>query len=172
MKPALLVIGMQEQPFCEFPGAADSLEFALSRINIAVRLFHDNAMPVVCVRRVSTAEGMVPGAPRFEWHRRMERYQSDIVIDSRCGSAFHGTGLDRLLAERGVDTIFLAGFCAEHGVLSTYRGAQDHGFAAIMLRGSLASPNPENIRFVECVSDTVSVSNLEHLLCAPLAIAM
>ena len=63
-----------------------------------------------------------------------------------------------------MDTIFLAGFRAEYCVLSTYRGAQDEGFAAIMIRNALASPSHENIRFVECISDVVSVSNLKYLL--------
>jgi nicotinamidase-related amidase len=172
MKPALLVIGIQEQLFRGSSEAASSLEFALSRINIAVRLFHDQGLPVVCIRRVSPGDGLVPGTAGFDCPPRLAAQPSDIVLDISCGSAFHGTGLDRLLSGHGVDTVFLAGFSAEHCVLSTYRGAQDHGFAAILIRGALASAIPENIRFVESISDAVSVSNIEHLLRSPLALAV
>jgi hypothetical protein len=56
----------------------------------------------------------------------------------------------------GVDTAIITGSCAEYCGLSTYRGAKDLDLTPILLRGSLASANPENIRFVESVSDIIS----------------
>jgi hypothetical protein len=49
-------------------------------------------------------------------------------------------------------------------VLSTYRGAQDLDLTPIVLRGSLASSVPENIKFVESVSDIVSYGSLRKIL--------
>jgi hypothetical protein len=49
-------------------------------------------------------------------------------------------------------------------VLSTYRGALDHDFTPIILKGSLASGNPERIRFVEEISETISYGALKTLL--------
>lgn len=51
-------------------------------------------------------------------------------------------------SELGVDTVILSGYCVELCVLSTYRGAEDVDLNPILLRGSLASGDIENIRFV------------------------
>ncbi len=63
-----------------------------------------------------------------------------------------------------IDTVIVTGFCAEFCVLSTYRGAEDFDFKAIMLKGALASDNAEHIRFVEEISETVSFGALKTLL--------
>jgi len=63
-----------------------------------------------------------------------------------------------------VDTVLVTGFSAEYCVLSTYRGAQDFDFTPIILKGPLASDNPEHIRFVEEISETISYGALETML--------
>jgi hypothetical protein len=49
-------------------------------------------------------------------------------------------------------------------VLSTYRGAWDVDLTPIMLRGALASTHPENIPFVERISDVISFGALKRVL--------
>jgi nicotinamidase-related amidase len=63
-----------------------------------------------------------------------------------------------------VDTVIVTGFCAEHCVLSTYRGAQDHDLMPIILRGAIASDKLENIRFVESISEIISFRALKKTL--------
>ena len=63
-----------------------------------------------------------------------------------------------------MDTVIVTGFCAEYCVLSTYRGAQDLDLTPIILRGSLASGTPENVKFVESISDVVSYGALKKIL--------
>jgi nicotinamidase-related amidase len=63
-----------------------------------------------------------------------------------------------------VDTVIETGFCAEFCVLSTYIGAQDFDFTPIILKGSLASDNAEHIRFVEEITETISLGALKTLL--------
>jgi hypothetical protein len=46
-------------------------------------------------------------------------------------------------------------------VLSTCRGAEDVDFNPILLRGSLASGDSENIRFVEKINQIISLGALE-----------
>jgi len=58
----------------------------------------------------------------------------------------------------------VTGFCAEYCVLSTYRGAKDLDLTPIILRDSLASDNAEHIRFVEEISETISLGALKTLL--------
>jgi hypothetical protein len=68
------------------------------------------------------------------------------------GNSFNKTPPADQLRRLGVDTVIITGFCAEYCVLSTYRGAKDLDLTPILLRGSLASETPENIKFVESVS--------------------
>lgn len=68
------------------------------------------------------------------------------------------------MRDLGVDTVIITGFCAEACVLSTYRGAQDLDLTPIILRGSLASDNLENIGFVESISDIISYRVLKKVL--------
>lgn len=164
MKPALLVMDLQTAFFKADQQTAQSLEQSIAYINCAIGMFREYNLPVIFIQHLSPEKGLEPGNPGFEIQEKVNAMPSDVRVFKQHGNAFHQTGLFRKLTDLKVDTVFIAGFCAEHCVLSTYRGAQDNGFAAILIRGTLASPSHENIRFVECISDVVSVSNLKYLL--------
>lgn len=164
MKPALLVIDYQKAFLSGDPQTVQSLEQTKAYINSAIELFRERNLPVVCVQHLSPKDALVPGNPGYEIPDGLKILPTDIHVQKEHGNSFHQTKLCQTLKDLGVDTIFLAGFRAEYCVLSTYRGAQDEGFAAIMIRNGLASPSHENIRFVECISDVISVSNLKYVL--------
>lgn len=164
MRPALLVIDVQKSFFNGDQQAAQSLERAKAYINNAIDLFRENSLPVICVQHYSPKDGLLPGNPDYDIPEDVRVMPDDFHVRKEHGNAFHQTELFQILTDLGVDTIMLTGFRAEYCVLSTYRGGQDNGFAAIMVRNSLASPSPENIRFVECISDVISVGNLKYVL--------
>ena len=89
---------------------------------------------------------------------------SDLHIHKTYGNSFNKTSLEGELRDLGINTVIITGFCAEHCVLSTYRGAQDLDLTPIILRGSLASDNLENIKFVESISDIMSYGVLKKVL--------
>ena len=164
MRPALLVVDLQKAFFSGDQPTVRSLEQSLIYVNCAIGMFRAHGLPVIFVQHISPDDGLLPGRPGFELDEKIDTLPSDIRIRKRHGNSFHQTGLMEKLKELKVDTVFIAGYCAEHCVLSTYRGAKDDGLAAILIRGGLSSPSQENIRFVECISDTVSVGNLKYLL--------
>lgn len=164
MKPALLVMDLQAAFFKADQQTAQSLEQSVAYINCAIEMFREYDLPVIFVQHLSPEKCLEPGKPGFELQEKINAMPSDIRVFKQHGNAFHQTDLAARLEKLKIDTVFVGGFCAEHCVLSTYRGAQDNGLAAIMIRGALASPSHENIRFVECISDVVSVSNLKYLL--------
>jgi nicotinamidase-related amidase len=88
----------------------------------------------------------------------------DIHIHKVYGNGFNKTALMDRLQELSVDTVIITGFCAEYCVLSTYRGARDRDLTAIVLRGSLASGVAKNIKFVESISEVISLGALRKLL--------
>ena len=164
MKLALLVIDVQKA-FFEFGlTTTQSLNDAIEYINAAIALFRERGLPVISVQHMDETEKLVPGQEGFDLPEALNVLPSDVHIHKTYGNSFNKTSLAEELRDLGVDTVIVTGFCAEHCVLSTYRGAQDLDLTPILLRGSLASGVPENIKFVESISDIVSYGALKKIV--------
>lgn len=164
MKPALLVIDVQKAFFDMSPDTAQSLKDAIEYINAGIKLFREKQLPVICVQHMEESEGLVPGEEGFDLPEDLQILDSDLHVHKSYGNAFNKTDLEAELRELGIDTVIITGFCAEYCVLSTYRGAQDCDLKPILLRGSLASSTPQNIPFVEGISDIISYGALQKML--------
>jgi len=164
MKPAMLVIDVQKAFFNRDPITTRSLEQAIEYINAAIALFRAKHLPVVCVQHMDKEEQLVPGEDGFELPGQLNILDSDLRIHKTYGNSFNKTPLQDELRKLGVDTVIITGFCAEYCVLSTCRGAQDLDLMPIILRGSLASGIPDNIKFVESISDIISYGALNKVL--------
>jgi len=165
MKPALLIIDVQNKFFNINQGCTDSLKSAIEYINAAIGLFRKKNFPIVVIQHKDEAQDLMPGNKDFDVAQNVNLEPQDIHIVKTYGSSFTKTGLAEKLKEFGVDTLILSGFCAEFCVLSTYRGAEDFDFKPIILKGSLASDNAEHIRFVEEICEIISFGALKTLLC-------
>jgi nicotinamidase-related amidase len=164
MKPALLVIDVQNDFFNLNQACSDSLKSAIECINAAIDLFRKKNLPIVAVQHKNEEQGLVPGKPGFDVPESVKLEPQDLRIVKTYGNSFTKTGLAEKLGQLGVDTVIVTGFCAEFCVLSTYRGALDLDFTPIILKGSLASDNSEHIRFVEEITETISCGALKALL--------
>ena len=164
MKPALLVIDVQQKFFEYGPETAASLHKAIYFINDALAFFREKKLPIIVVQHVDEAEGLVPGAPGFELPESLKILPEDRRVYKTYGNAFNKTELETILRGQGVDTVILSGFCAEYCVLSTYRGALDKDFTPALLRWTLASIHPANIPFVENVNDIITMNVLKKVM--------
>jgi nicotinamidase-related amidase len=164
VKPALLVIDVQKEFYKSDTQTTQSLHAAVEYINAAIALFRAKNLPVICIQHMDAKEKLVPGEDGFEVPEELQILPSDTRIHKTYSNAFTKTSLLGKLQELDVDTTIITGFCAEYCVLSTYRGAMDLDLTPIILRGSLASVTPENIRFVESISDIISYGALEKVL--------
>ena len=164
MKPALLVIDIQNEFFNLNQACSDSLKSAIEYINAAINLFREKNLPIVVIQHKSAEQGLEPGKSGFDVPESVKLEPQDIRIVKTYGNSFTKTGLAEKLRELRVDTVIVTGFCAEYCVLSTYRGAQDFDFTPIMLKDSLASENAEHIRFVEEITEIISYGALKTLL--------
>ncbi|MEZ4312862.1 MAG: isochorismatase family protein [Polyangiaceae bacterium] len=163
MKPALLVIDLQNEFFDEGSPALSTLTPAVEYVNAAIALFRKLGHPIVVIRDIEEPT-RVPGAPSFEVHSSVQVHTEDLHIDKRHGNAFWQTDLEEQLRSRNIDFLVLTGFAAEYCVLNTYRGATERGFSAALLRGSIAGPREDHIPFVERICDVISYGPLEHVL--------
>jgi nicotinamidase-related amidase len=164
MKPALLVIDVQRQFYKRGPVTVQSLDSAVEYINAAIGLFRQKSLPVVCIQHMNQETGLGPGVDGFEVPERLNVLPSDPHVHKTYGNAFRKTSLEADLRKLGVDTVIITGFCAEYCVLSTIRGAEDLDLMPIVLQGALASSAPENIRFVEAISEIISFGALKKVL--------
>jgi len=164
MKPALLIIDMQKDFYTSDPRTTQSYKIAFEYINAAIALFREKSLPIFCIQHMNEKDALVPGEEGFELPDELHILPTDIHIHKTYGNAFNKTALASKLIECNVDTVIITGYCAEHCVLSTYRGAKDLDLTPIILRGSLASESGENIKFVESISDILSYGALKKVL--------
>jgi nicotinamidase-related amidase len=164
MKAALLVVDVQKAFLKLDPTTTKSLNDAIEYINAAIALFREKGLPVICIQHVEAETKLVPGEEGFELPEGLDILPSDLHIHKTYGNAFNKTALAEELRGLGVDIVIITGFCAEYCVLSTCRGAEDLDLTSIILRGSLASSNLKNIKFVESISDIVSYGALKKIL--------
>lgn len=162
MKPALLIIDVQNEFLKISPTCSSSLKSAIEYINAAIAIFRKKNLPVVVIQ--DKIEGLATSSPGFDVPESLKLERQDIRIVKTYSNSFRKTGLAEKLRELKVDTIIVTGFCAEFCVLSTYICAQDFDLIPIVLKGSLASDNAEHIRFVEEITETVSIGALNALL--------
>jgi nicotinamidase-related amidase len=164
MKLALLVIDMQKEFFEISPACTQSLNDAIEYINAAIEIFREKDLPVICIQHMNEDENLVAGEKGFDVPEELKVLPTDLHITKTKSNSFVKTQLEEELRKLGVETIILTGFCAEFCVLSTYRGAQDLDLKPILLRGSLASYEPDRIKFVEDISDVISYGALKHFV--------
>lgn len=164
MKPALLVIDLQRDFYSISPECARSLDDAIENINPVITFFRKKGLPVICVQHMEPDDGLMPGEEKFDIPDSLEIISTDLHIHKTYGNAFNKTPLAGKLAEMGVDTVFITGFCAEYCVTSTIRGAMDLDLKPIIIKDCLASATLPNIRFVEDIHDLVTFGALEILL--------
>lgn len=67
----------------------------------------------------------------------VEPADADLVIVKRTIGAFHRTGLDEALRERGIETVVLAGIATNFGVESTGRVAEEHDYQVVYVEDAM-----------------------------------
>ncbi len=115
-------------------------------MNAAIALFRKKNLPVIAVQHKSIEADLLPGKPGFDVPDTVKLEPSDLRIVKTYGNSFNKTELAEKLRELSVETVIITGFCAEQCVLSTYKGAEDLDFKPIILKGSIASDNLENLK--------------------------
>jgi nicotinamidase-related amidase len=162
MKMALLIIDLQ-QAYHKGQDAA-SMDMACEYINAVLPAFRAKGLPVILIRHVDKDDGAEVGSPGFELLEQLQPLPGETRIVKHYGNSFNRTGLAAVLAEAGVDTVVISGYCAEHCVLSTFRGAKDLDLLPLIFKGGIASGDAANLGFVEKICDVVSFRLLGKLL--------
>jgi nicotinamidase-related amidase len=161
-KPALVVMDIQNafMPYMD----CEETEGALPMINATIELFRKHGLPVIRVYHTDPEHGPQPGTESFEFAEAVGIQDSDPKVVKTHSSAFNSTELDRILRERGADTVFLTGLSAVGCVLATYFDADRLDYRVFMVRGGLISHKAELTESVEEMTGAVGYEAIAYML--------
>jgi len=162
MKPALLVIDVQNM-FLEMMDK-DGKDFAMQMINYTIDLFRSNGYPVIRVYHTTPGYGPEPGTEPFEFPKSVMITEDDSKIIKNYGDGFNKTDLDKVLKEKGANTVFLCGLSAVGCVLSTYIGAKNHDYDAFLLKDALLSHRAEYTKKIEEIFGAIGYDAVKVML--------
>lgn len=162
MKMALMVIDLQKAYYRGESKA--SMDAACEYINAVLPMFRRKKLPILWIQHIDEEDGSAPGKEGFDFIDLLEPGKDEYRIHKKYGNSFNKTDCLEILRKNGVDTILITGYCAEHCVLSTFRGAEDVDIQPVILRNGIASGNAENLRFVEKISTIISFGILAKMM--------
>jgi nicotinamidase-related amidase len=162
MKPALLVIDIQNEylPYM----SEDEKKFAMRVINGAIWFFREQNLPIIRVYHSDLRWGPEESSEGFEYPKSVIIQNSDPKIHKHYPSAFTKTDLDKILKEKGCNTLFLCGLSATACVLATYYGGIDHDYKTYLLREGIMSHNPNYTNVIKDICESVGFETMMFML--------
>ncbi len=164
MKPALLVVDIQNAWLGGSPELRASVEKRLDVINGAIGWFRKNNHPVVMIYHEDPKQEVKPGTDAFEFSPAVRLEKEDTRVIKRYGDSFNKTGLEEILRKKGCDTILIVGLSASGCALATCIGGEDHDFRSMLVKGGVASHDENHCRFAEEIFETISLDEFDSKL--------
>jgi nicotinamidase-related amidase len=162
IKPALVIIDIQNVYISMVPEREK--EVALYYINNLIGLFRSHGYPIIRVYHHDKEYGPKPDAEQFEFPSSVLIKPEDPKVIKTYGNGFTKTDLDKVIKEKGSNTLFLCGLSAVGCVLATWIGAQDHDYKAFMVKNAIMSHNSDYTKNVEDMFDAVSYDIVKLIL--------
>lgn len=137
-RTALVLIDLQER-IVALPTAPRSGPTVVATAGQLLDAFRSAGGHVVLVNVVRPGEPVDPPAPGDRLVAELNTRPDDILVTKHTWNAFHDTGLDERLRERGVDTLVLAGIATNFGIESTARTAEERGYQLLLPHDAMSS---------------------------------
>jgi nicotinamidase-related amidase len=162
MKPALIVIDVQNAflPMMD----QTSKEMPMQMINYVIDMFRKQGYPIIRVYHTSQEYGVIPDTEQFEYPSTVAVTKDDPKVIKTYGDAFNKTDLDKILKEKGVNTLFLCGLSATGCVLSTYIGAMNHDYSVFLIKDALLSPKAAQTQSIEEILGAINFDVVKVML--------
>ncbi|MBK7173674.1 MAG: cysteine hydrolase [Bacteroidales bacterium] len=162
MKPALLVIDVQKA-FLPMMSQQDQ-DKAIEMMNWSMWLFRKHGLPVIRVYHKGEDYGVVPGTPGFEFSDSLKIEQTDPMVIKTYSSSFTKTELDKLLKEKGINTLFLCGLSSVGCVLATYIDAENYDYKAFLIEDALLSHDADYTNQIEKMFRALDLEAIDYML--------
>jgi nicotinamidase-related amidase len=151
IRPALLVIDIQN---AYLNGMAQK-ETAMLNINYYIQFFRIHEYPIIRIYHYSKQFGPEQGTEEFEFPSSVLIKPDDPKVIKTYPDGFNKTDLDKILKEKGCNTVFLCGLSAVGCVLATWIGAQNNDYKAFLIKDAIMSHNEDYTNNVEVMFDAV-----------------
>lgn len=162
IKPALVIIDIQNVYLTMVPEREK--EVAMYYINGLIELFRKNGYPIIRIYHLDKESGPKPDSELFEYPGSVLIKDEDQKVIKTYGNGFNKTDLDKVLKEKGSNTLFLCGLSAVGCVLATWIGAQDHDYQAFIVKNAIMSHNSDYTNHIEEMFDAVSYTMVKLIL--------
>ena len=147
-KPALIVVDVVKgftDPSCPLGSESDDVVEANVRL---INAFHDAGLPVVLTtviyrndQQASVFRARIPAlnllTPESEWvlfDSRLPVEPSDVQLEKRHASSFHGTDLDESLKDQDVDSVVVTGLTTSGCVRATAVDGLQNNYRVVVPR--------------------------------------
>jgi nicotinamidase-related amidase len=162
VRPALLVIDVQNRYLLTIPPREK--EVTIFFINLLIKLFRDNNLPVIRIYHHNDENGPRPNTEEFEYPSSILIKPEDTQIIKTYSDSFNKTNLDKVLKGNNCNTLFICGLSAVGCVLATKTGAQNNDYKAFIVKDAIMSHNSEYTKNVEVMFDAVSYDVIKLIL--------
>lgn len=162
VKPALLVIDIQNE-FLKYM-SEDDKKMGMEVINGAIYMFRQHNLPIIRVYHTDPQWGPQPGTEPFEFPKSVIIKDEDPKVIKNFPSAFQKTELDKILKEKGCNTLYLCGLSATACVLATYFGGMERDYKVFMIKEGIISHNSDYTRVIRDICETVSFETMIFML--------
>jgi nicotinamidase-related amidase len=162
IKPALLVIDIQNAFLSNIPER--DKEVAMANINSYIELFRRHGCPIIRIYHQSKEYNVEPGTEQYEFPASVLTKPDDPRVIKTYPDGFNKTDLDKVIREKGSNTLFLCGLSAVGCVLATWIGAFNHDYQAFLIKDAIMSHNSEYTNNIEVMFDAVSYDVVKLLL--------
>jgi nicotinamidase-related amidase len=162
IKPALLVIDIQNAYLKMIPDR--DKEVGLYYINALIELFRSQGYPIIRVYHYDKVNGPKPDTELFEFPSTVLIKADDAKVIKTYPDGFNKTDLDKIIKEKGSNTLFLCGLSAVGCVLATWIGAQNNDYNAFLIKDAIMSHNSTYTDNVEVMFDAVSYDVVKLIL--------
>ncbi|PLW93661.1 MAG: hypothetical protein C0591_14205, partial [Marinilabiliales bacterium] len=100
----------------------------------------------------------------FEFTKSAAITSQDPIIIKTYPDSFYKTDLDKLLKEKGCNTLFLCGLSSVGCVLATWMGAFNHDYKAFLVKDAIMSHKKDYTTNIEIMFDAAGYDMIEFIL--------
>ncbi len=161
MKPALLVVDIQNAWLGNSPELKASVEKRMDVMNEAISWFRKSGYPIVVISHEDLKRSVTPGTDAFEFTQAVQIEEDDVRVTKHYPNSFNKTGLESILREKGCDTVLIVGLSASGCALATCLGAEDYDFRSMLVKGGVASHDENHVRFAEEICETIGLDEFD-----------
>jgi nicotinamidase-related amidase len=165
IKPVLIVIDIQNE-FLKFM-SEDDKKLGMEMINVSIMTFRQFNLPIIRVYHTNLGWGPKPGTEPFEYPKSVMIKEDDPKVIKNYPNAFKKTDLEKILKEKGCNTLYLCGLSAVGCVLATYFGGLEQDYTVFMIKDALISHNSNYTAMIKDICKSVDFETmmyqLEHL---------